>query len=465
MENWSRPLISTVVLMLLVVLGVFWIGSVYAISQPRYLEHIHIRPSLITVYGEDLVVYDLSVREFVSVYISSGLVKSLGVSIEPVEVAVAGDRIFFISHTLSKLYMYSQGKLVEIELADIPNDIEVYGRLLAASLPGLDIIEIYDTETLEKKYFIEVDVAYGLGKISIYGRNLWAISSDGYTLIKIDLESNARSSMKLNERIIVVRAFKEGVVVATERDKIQKISSSMITGKTWQLKNGSTVDIGLHVIEDGRRIIYTARSRWVIGEIEEDVYEVYVNGRIYGDVLGSDRLWFTDTTNMRIGWVWLSRPPRITGFEVQPSGEGLFKAVARVSDPDNDLKNVTLIVTVKSKIPGLPGDEKQYSMNKLGEENLYVASFNLKSGEEVEVSVVAYDLAENTDVSEKIPLSYKEEKTKTVNVTRTGERLTVELTDIYMIASSLILLIPIIIAIIAIRLRRKTRRKREKKQK
>ncbi|MEM4466549.1 MAG: hypothetical protein QXH49_03715 [Nitrososphaerota archaeon] len=465
MEVLRETLIFTVALMLIVILSVFCVGSVYAISQPRYLEYIHLKPSLITIYKGDLIVYDLSVRDFVSVDISSGLVKSLGISIEPVKVAVSEDRMFFISHMSSKLYMYFHGKLIEIGLASNPNDIEVYDGLLAVSLPDLDVIEIYDVETLEKKYFFEVDLAYGLGKISIYGRNFWAVSSDGYTLIKIDLESGARSSIKLDERVMVIKAFKEGVIVATEKDKIQKISSNMIIEKKWQLRNGSTIDIGLYVIEDGRRIIYTARSRWVIGEIEEEVYEVYVNGRIFGDVLSSDRLWFIDTTNMRIGWVWLSRPPRITEFEIKPAGEGSFKALARVFDPDNDLKNVTLIVTVKSKIPGLPGDERYYPMDKLGEENLYVASFNLKSNEEVEVNVVAYDLAENMGVSEKIPLVYKEEKTKTANVTKTEEQPAIELTDIYMIASSLLLLIPIIIAILAIRIRRKTKKKHLKKQK
>ncbi|MEM4544741.1 MAG: hypothetical protein QXE61_06615, partial [Nitrososphaerota archaeon] len=93
------------------------------------------------------------------------------------------------------------------------------------------------------------------------------------------------------------------------------------------------------------------------------------------------------------------------------------------------------------------------------------ASFNLKSNEEVEVNVVAYDLAENMGVSEKIPLVYKEEKTKTANVTKTEEQPAIELTDIYMIASSLLLLIPIIIAILAIRIRRKTKKKHLKKQK
>ena len=154
-------------------------------------------------------------------------------------------------------------------------------------------------------------------RLSIADGNLWAIKESGKTLVKIDLESGRRSSLKLEESIVAVKAFKDGALIATSEDKILEISNDLKIRKSWSLEKGSATGIQIYRLEDGR-IIYVSPSRWVIGEIDGDrINEVKTGARIGGSALAGDRILFTEPTKMRIGYAPLSRPPKITDFKIE----------------------------------------------------------------------------------------------------------------------------------------------------
>ncbi|MEM3620786.1 MAG: hypothetical protein QXO45_06600, partial [Nitrososphaerota archaeon] len=137
---------------------------------------------------------------------------------------------------------------------------------------------------------------------------------------------------------------------------------------------------------------------------------------------------------------------------------------AKIIDPDKEDIKALLIVTIKSKIPYLPGDNKTYDMEYLLDRDLYVSGFQLKAGDEAEVYVVAIDPVNNIGTSQRIPIKYVEEETKTVTLVSptTASPRPIELTDLYMVASSLLLLIPIIAALLIMKTKRKPKKKTRK---
>ena len=465
MEKNRRTLVLMSILFLILI-HVFYTLDVSAISNPNYLTYPELTPTLITLTDNRLAVYDPAQSKIL--FISkegSGTIMEVKLSQDITDLASLNNKILMISSVTSKLYAYSlSGENVEeIELPGPPNDLDVSSNYLAISIPSENMIIILDPVKLNEISRIQVEVDRGLGKISLDRSFLYVVLADGYTLEKIDLKYNEKQDIKINERIQRLKASNGKVLIASSEDKLYLISETLKIEKTWRLERGSTVDIGLYILSDGR-IIYAARARWVIGEIEGDkVNEVRTDGRIFSEVLDVDRLWFTEINTRKIGWVWFSRPPIIESLIVEPKGAGSFKASAKIIDPDNEPIRATLIVTVKSKIPYLPGENRTYNMDPLPGQDLYISEFSLKSGEEAEVYVVAFDTVNNIGVSEKIPIQYKEEETKTM-ITTSPQTITsppIELSDIYLIASSLLLLIPIIAAIIIMKTKRKTRKKRK----
>lgn len=462
----GRTLLSMSTLFLIILLYAFYVLDVSAISNPNYLTHPELTPTLITLTDNRLAVYDPAESKLL--FISkegSGTIREFKLSQEVVDLTSLNDKILMISSVTSKLYVYSLSRenIEEIELIGIPSDLDVSPNYVAVSIPDERMIIILDPANLKEISRIQVDVDRGLGKISIDRNLLYVVLADGYTVEKIDLKSNEKQSIKIDERIQRLKAYNGKVLIASSEDKLYLISEALKIEKTWSLERGSTVDIGLYILSDGR-IIYVARARWVIGEIEGDkINEVRVGGRIFSEVLDVDRLWFTEINTRKIGWVWFSRPPIIESLVIEPKEAGSFKASAKIVDPDNEPIRATLIVTVKSKIPYLPGENRTYNMDHLPGQDLYISEFSLKSGEEAEVYVVAFDPVNNIGVSEKIPIQYKEEETKTM-ITTSPQPVTpppIELSDIYLTASSLLLLIPIIAAIIIMKTKRKTRKKRK----
>lgn len=465
MKN-KEKLFLALTLSVLSLLSVYSFSEVSAISQPRYLVHPEIFPTFITVIGDKLIAYDPVESSLLFISKEGGLVKSLKAPRDIIDVVASNDKIFFISSANSKLYVYSVSgdDVREIELPGAPSDLDASSRFLSVSLPDEDLIMIFDIVNLNELSRKSIDVNYGLASVSIDKNFVYVVKSDGQTLARIDLEKNQINDLKLDEKITAVKASFSKVLVATSDDKLYRVSGDLKIEKKWSLEKGSTVDIGLYLLPDGR-IVYVARSRWVIGEIEGNtITEVRTEGRIFSDVLDGDRIWFTNINTRKVGWVWLSRPPVVESMIVEPQGGGLFKVSAKIKDPDKEPIKAMLIITIKSKIPYLPGDNKTYSMEYLSDKDLYVSEFRLEVGEEAEAYVVAIDPVDNIGSSQKIPIHYAGEETKTTTLVSppTTSSPSVELTDLYMIASSLLLLIPIVAALLISKIKKKPKKKTRK---
>ncbi|MCL7401214.1 MAG: hypothetical protein LZ168_00270 [Thaumarchaeota archaeon] len=440
--------------------------EVSAISQPNYLTHPEFTPSLITIVDDKLVVYDPVESSLIFISKVDGSMKVLKAPKEVFDIAVSNQKIFMATSTRSKLYVYniSGGDIEEIELPGLPGDLDSSSKYISVSLPDKSLVIVFDAVSLNELLRIEINVDHGLGKISLDDGFLYVVQSDGYTLAKIDLGKNEKHYLRIDERILALKAFNNNLLLASTDDRLYRVSGNLKIERRWSLERGSTIDIGLYMLSDGR-IIYVARARWAIGEIDGDsISEVRVGGRIFGDVLDKDRIWFTEINTRKIGWVWLSRPPIVKSIVIEPEGGGLFKASAKIYDPDNEPIRATLIVTVKSKIPHLIADNRTYDMNYIVDRDIYVSEFQLKPGEEAEVYVVAIDQVNNIGVSEKIPTQYREEEAKTASISSppTASPPPIELTDLYLIASSLLLLIPIIAAVIIMKTKKKPRKKPRK---
>jgi hypothetical protein len=263
--------------------------------------------------------------------------------------------------------------------------------------------------------------------------------------------------MRLGEGAVTIRAFRGGALAATTGDKIIEISDDLRTRRTWRLANGSSTDIQLYVLGDGR-IIYVSPSRWVIGEIEGDrITEIRAEARIGGSALAGDRVWFTEPSKKRIGYAPLSRPPRITEFKVERIDGNVYRAYADVSDPDNDLSKVYLI-TYYPELVG-PAQNRTYEMSM--EDGRHVMEFTVDYGRRVEIYAAAVDAYDNVAKSETIVIKAEKVETITTQQTiETGQGAQITPADIYTLASSLLLLIPIIIGFFYLRGRRKKRRAR-----
>ncbi|MDW7986201.1 MAG: hypothetical protein RMI88_03165 [Nitrososphaerota archaeon] len=458
----ERTLTSLIVFF--IITGLFTLPTleVYAISQPNYLALPEFTPGLLATIGDKLVIHDPVEGNLIILDKISNVVKTVKASIDVVDIVASNEKIFLI--TLSgKLVIYDLvgGEFKEIDLPGRPADLESSKEHVLVTIPDIRLVMVFDLYTLVERSSIEVDVGYGVGKISVSNDVLWIALSDGYTIMRIDLKSGDRRSLKMSERVQVLKASSDGLVVASIEDKIFRVSRNMNIEKTWSLEQGSTVDIGLHILPD-KRIIYVARSRWTIGEIDgNSINEVRVNGRITCDALDVDRIWFTEINTKKVGWLWLSRPPVIRSLTIDPKGSGLFEASASIIDLDNESIKAVLMVIVKSKIPGIIGDNRTYLMEYSKDKNLFTSLFQLKSGEEAEVYAVAYDDVGNVAISEKIPLQYREEEKKTLTFTQTETQPPpLESTDIYLLASSMLLLIPILASLIITKKRRKTKKTR-----
>ncbi|MEN2975409.1 MAG: hypothetical protein ABDH32_07555 [Candidatus Caldarchaeales archaeon] len=453
----------TILAILLVITEIFTLINLesYAISQPNYLVHPDLNPGLLSIIGDELVVHDPVEGNIMFLDKRTGLAKTVDAPVDVVDMIAYNERIFMITSTGElTIYGLAEGLIGWIDLGGQPNDIEYSKDHILVTIPDNDLVILFDPLTLQEESRIEADVGYGIGKISVCNDILWIISSDGYTITRINLKSGDKESLKMDVKIQTLKCFSEGLIVASNEDKIYRISNGMGIEKIWNLERGSSIDVNLHILPDGR-IIYVSRSRWTIGEIDgESINEVKVNGRIFGDSLDLDRIWFTEINTRKIGWLWLSRPPVVRSLIIEPKGDGLFEASAKITDPENEPLTAFLIVIVKSNIPYLSGDNRTYPMRYLADEDSFTSLFQLKSGEEAEAYVVAYDNVNNKAVSEKIPLKYIEEEEKTLTYTKTEiQPPQIESTDLYLLASSLLLLIPIIAAVIVFKGRKKTRRK------
>jgi len=456
MRRKALPLL----LAILVSAAILYPEPVNALSKPVYppQKYPKMVPSLMAVHGDQLIVQDLSEKAVDLISLETWETKSLKIGKELSDLAILGDLLAIAprdKHLL--IYDLETGEQRELEVPGRIEDLEAGDGLIWASIPLQDLILGIDPISLEVEERIELNIASGRGKLSIAGGSLWAIEEAGESVVKIDLRSGSRSSLKLEEPAAAIKAFESGALIATSGDKILEISSDLKVQRSWSLEKGSAAEIQVYRLEDGR-IIYVSPSRWVIGEIEGDeITEVRTEARIGGSALAEDRIWFSETAKQRIGYAPLSRPPRITEFRVERVEGNLFKAYAEVDDPDGDLAKVYLIVFY----PELVGSAQNRSYEMSLEDGSYIREFRVDYGRRAEVHVSAVDKFNNLGESETILVEAKELKTLTSQQTiQPSQGAAITPAEIYALGSSLLLLLPIIMALVYLRGRRKKRRRR-----
>jgi hypothetical protein len=432
----------------------------YGLSAPRYppQEYPEIIPGLIAVYDDRLVVYDYGSMSIQVLDIEGWESRVIRVGGEPNDIVILGGWLVIgLDYGLEVIDLGS-GSMRRFETPARVEDLEVGDNLIWASIPLQDLILGINPVSLEAEQVIEIDVASGRNRISTMDGFLWAIESDGMSIVKIDLKTMSRSSLRLEEGAVAIRAFRGGVLAATTGDRIIDISNDMKARRTWRLANGSSTDIQLYVLDDGR-IIYVSPSRWVIGEIEGDkITEVRAEARIGWSALAGDRIWFTEPSKKRIGYAPLSRPPKITEFKIERIDGNLYRAYAVASDPDNDLSKVYLIAYYPELVG--PAQNRTYEMSL--KDGRYVVEFAVDYGRRVEIHAAAVDAYDNVARSETILVKAEALETITTQqTTRAGQGAQITSADIYALASSLLLLIPILIGLFYLRSRRKRRRARK----
>ncbi|MCD6312577.1 MAG: hypothetical protein J7L79_02035 [Thaumarchaeota archaeon] len=433
---------------------------VNALSKPVYppQKYPQMIPNLMAVHGSQLIVQDLSEKAVELISLETWETRSLKIGKELSDLAILGD-LLAIAPRDKRLLIYDlkTGEQRELEVPERIEDLEAGGGLIWASIPLQDLILGINPISLEVEKRIELDIASGRGKLSIAGGSLWAVEEAGESVVRIDLESGSKSSLKLEESAVTIKAFEDGALVATNGDKILEISSDLKVRRSWSLEKGSATEIQIYRLEDGR-IIYVSPSRWIIGEIEGDeITEVKTEARIGGSALAEDRIWFSEPTKMRIGYAPLSRPPKITEFRIEKVDGNLFKAYAEVDDPDGDLAKVYLIVFY----PELVGSAQNRSYEMNLEDGSYVKEFRVDYGRRAEVHVSAVDRFNNLGESETILVKAEELKTITSQqTTQTGQGASITPAEIYALGSSLLLLLPIIMALAYLHGRRRKKRRR-----
>lgn len=450
---------SLLLLSILILAASLQLEAVNALSKPVYIQQNYPRmiPNLIAVYDGQLVVQDLSEKTIQLINLETWEVRSLKIGKDLSDLAILGD-FLAIAPQDEQLIIYNlkTGEQQELKVPGRIDDLEAGNRLFWASIPLQNQIIGIDPASLRIEKRIELDIASGQGKLSIADGSLWAIRESGKTLVKIDLESGRRSSLKLEESIVAVKAFKDGALITTSEDKILEISNDLKIRKSWSLEKGSATGIQIYRLEDGR-IIYVSPSRWVIGEIEGDrINEVKTGARIGGSALAGDRILFTEPTKMRIGYAPLSRPPKITDFKIEKIKGNIYKAYARVEDPDKDLVKVYLIVFY----PELVGQAQNRSYEMMLEDGVYTREFELEYGRKAEIYASAIDAYQNTGKSKTIEVMAERIETKTSQqTTQTGQGVSITPAELYALGSSLLLLLPILITLVYLRRARRRRRR------
>ena len=445
--------------LLLTILLISCLFGAYALSNPAYLpeKYPSFVPGLLAVYGQKLVVHDPAKGSIVILDPETGGLRSFPAPKNIRDLEISGSWLALAPSGSQKLLIYDleTGESRELRLPGEVYALESAGGLFWASIPDRGLIVGIDPASLRVVRRIEIAAAYGPESISVHGQNLWVIGKDQKAVVRVDLESGEEKSAEVGGGAVAIRGFEDGAVVATARDEVLKLSKNLGVEERWELEKASSIDVRLYVLPDGR-IIYVSPSRWVVGEIEgSEIREVKVGGRIAGSAISSDRVWFTESSTRKIGYVPLSRPPKIEDFKVERLGPDSFKVSAKATDPDGDLSRV-LLFTFYKEIIG-PEQNQSVEMEPSGDD-LYTATITLKR-QKAEIYAVALDEFNNTARSEKVQVEIQ--RIQTVSTTQTTQAQGSSL-DIYTVGSSLTLLIPILIALFYFKLKPKKRRKRRK---
>ncbi len=446
--------------LLLTILLISCLLGAYALSKPAYLpeKYPSFVPGLLAVYGQKLVVHDPAKGSIVILDPETGELRSFPAPKNIRDLEISGNRLALAPSGSQKLLIYDleTGESRELRLPGEVYGLESADGLFWASIPDRGLVVGVDPASLKVVRKMEIAAAYGAASLSVHGQTLWVIGKDRKTVIRVDLESGEKKSAEIDGEAVAIGGFEDGAVVATARDEVLKLSKNLEVEERWELEKASSIDIRLYALPDGR-IIYVSPSRWVVGEIEgSQVREVKVGGRIVGSAISGDRIWFTESSTQKIGYVPLSRPPRIEDFKVERLGPDSFEVSAKATDPDGDLSRV-LLFTFYREIIG-PEQNQSVEMEPSGDD-LYTATITLKR-QKAEIYAVALDKFNNTARSERVQVEIQ--RIQTISTTQTTTQAQGSSLDIYTVGSSLTLLIPILIALFYFKLKPKKRRKRRK---
>ncbi|MEM3897267.1 MAG: hypothetical protein QXO04_01450 [Nitrososphaerota archaeon] len=455
MRRWSP---TSHIILIIVLLWISVFEPISALSRPIYPpQRIPIDyPGLIAGYEGWLVVQDAAQRAIYLVSPETWEARLLVSGVDAGDMLVLGD-LLAIAPREGPLIIYDIKARGErrLETPGRIEDLEAGDGVIWASIPSLGLIVGINSSSFEVARTLSISACAGREKISASDNALWVINQDCRSITRIDLRSGSKSALELDEQAIVVKAISDEALIATSGNKILKISSNLRIQKTWSLGGDFMAEAQLYQLADGR-IIYVAPSRWIIGEIEGDrITEFKTMASIGGSALAGDRIWFTEPSKGRIGYAPLSRSPKITAFKVEKAGGEVFRAYLEASDPDGEPLKAYLI----AYYPDLIGarQNRTYEMNQ--EDGRYALEFTVDQGMRAEVYAAVVDPYNNLARSEKVMIEAERVETETSwQTTRTSQTHAVTPADIYALASSLLLFIPIIIAIIYLKGRRKRRR-------
>ena len=455
-----KPMRHAAPLLLIILIAAAIATPAQGLSNPRYpaQEHPEITPGQILAHENKLIVYDYRGRTVQILDPSTWEARALEIGVQPNDLAIHGEWLAIAGPDEGVQFINLEtGEARALETPGRVEDLDTGHDLIWASIPLQDLILGIDPANIEIARIIELDVASGREKISEANGILWAVSGDGRSIVRIDLGSGARSSLEIGGSIAAIKAFRGGALAATSEDRIIEISEDLKIRRSWSLEGGSSIEIQLYRLDDGR-IIYVSPSRWIIGEIEGDrITEVRAEARIGGSALAGDKIWFTEPSKGRIGYAPLSRPPKITAFRIDKIGGEVFRAYLEASDPDGEPLKAYLI----AYYPDLMGarQNRTYQMNQ--EDGRYALEFTVDQGMRAEVYAAVVDPYDNLARSEKVTIRAEKMETITSQQTaQTSQTSAITPADIYALASSLLLFIPIIIAIIYLRGRTRKKRRR-----
>jgi len=301
-----------------------------------------------------------------------------------------------------------------------------------------------------------VEAAEGLDLFSASGSNICLVSSDLKGLLSI--RRGVQQKVDVQGFVTKIQALNDGCWVVLNDDKVLKIVNGRIV-QTTQLPRATFVS---SLTALGDRLVYVSVSRRVIGIVDETGYRernLIENPPGTVAVTGTRLIWFLDTASRRLGYVIDSRPPSLYDSSFKKLDNGVVEVRTKVSDPDGDVEEVKLIVVEHQGIYVLNRAEVSMGVVDGFYFGLYRPSANITKAE---LFLNATDSAGNS-VSQKIGEVDYTKQTTPVIITETTSP-TVPAGTPFVIASELLLLIPLLVIVSFLLIGRRGRRKTRKKR-
>ncbi|MEM4574344.1 MAG: hypothetical protein QXF45_07390 [Candidatus Caldarchaeum sp.] len=316
-------------------------------------------------------------------------------------------------------------------------------------------IDRFDVESRQTVESINIRFSDGVKHLASGGGILYAVSANLDSIIII---GDKTSSVKVDGIVSMLAAGRDGVWVVLTDDTVLKMSGSSIVFKT-TLPRATFVNTISTL--DGK-LVYGSISRRVVGIVDEtgtretrvaDLSPVSVA------VTSSKMIWLLDGSSMKLWYLFDSVPPRIFDWNLENRPDGSTLVRVKVSDVDNDINFVDLVVYEQQGVLPLGPSSIRMELVK----DFYEATYRPgPSVTRAELFVNATDSAGNSVVQKVGELDYSRSTTSPAVTTVTtvlGNPIATPL-----LLSDLLLLVPLILVVTLLLFARRPRRKTSKKR-